>query len=62
MANIEYFKDGEMLCADSVIQNDLIVTDAYRLNISMSFLEQGIIEGSDKDISDLFYKYCKRLK
>lgn len=28
----------------------------------MSYLEQGIIEGSDKDISDLFYKYCKILK
>lgn len=62
VVNVEYFKDGEILCADSVIQNDLVVIDAYRLNISISFLEQGIIEGSDKDISDLFYKYCKLLK
>lgn len=60
--NIEYFKEGEILCADEVIKNDLIVTDAFNLNVSMSYIEQGIISSSDKEISDLFYKYCKIIK
>lgn len=60
--SVEYFKNGDTLAPDYAIPDSLIVVDAYRLNISMSFLEQGIIEGSDKDIADLFYKYCKVLK
>lgn len=60
--SVEYFKNGDTLEADYSIPERLIVTDAFSLNVSMSFVEQGIIEGSDKDISDLFYKYCKRLK
>lgn len=62
VANVEYFKDGEILCADEVIKTDLIVMDANSLNVSMSYIEQGIISASDKEISDLFYKYCKLLK
>jgi hypothetical protein len=57
---IEYFKNGQILLLDMAIPDTLIVTDAEGLNKAIAPIEQGFSDfGSDKDISDLFYKYCK---
>lgn len=62
VSNVEYFKNSDTLYPDYAIPDTLIVMDAHSLNVSMSYIEQGIIESSDKELSDLFYKYCKLLK
>lgn len=55
---VQYFKLGEVLLPDYAITDTLIVIDAIGLNKAVGLFEQGIIEGTDRNIVDVFYKFC----
>lgn len=58
-APVEYFKNGQILLLDYAIPDTLVVMDAAGLNKAIAPIEQGYTDfESDKDIADLFYKYC----
>ena len=56
--DVQYFHNGEMLLPDYAITDTLIVIDAASLNKEIGAIEQGIVDGTDGDISEIFYKYC----
>lgn len=57
--SISYFNIGDTLLPDYYIVDTLIVVDAVNLNKEIALEEQGIKYNTDREISDLFYKYCR---
>lgn len=54
----EYFKQGQVLLPDYAIRDTLIVIDAEGLNKATALFEQGTIDATDQNISDIFYHFC----
>lgn len=58
-APVNYFNVNDTLLPDYAIQDTLIVVDAISLNKEIAYYEQQKDFGSDSDIANLFYKYCR---
>lgn len=57
-ADIEYYKQGEVLNPSYVCPDTLIVTDAKGLNKGMALVEQGFIDATNYQIDSILHTHC----
>ena len=60
--SIPYYKTGDTLAPDYVLNDTLIVVDAVNLNKNMAWIEQGYINATDSELHSIFYKFCELKK